>query len=71
MRMRAYDWVLADPDLHALQVPVFIADAGFNAGLVFDTRVFNPLDDVAPAQAGDSAAPNMQHMAVVKDFLLP
>lgn len=71
-RNSPYDWVIADPLLASQQVPVLIGDAGvFDAGLVFDTRVFTPLSDVAPAQAGDSAAPNMQHMAVVKDFLLP
>ncbi len=70
-RSNPYDWVLPDIDLAARQVPVVIGAAGYDAGLVFDTRVFNPLSDVAPAQAGDSAASNMQHMAVVKDFLLP
>jgi len=38
---------------------------------VFDSRVFQPLADVAPIQPGDSAAPNMQHMAIVRDFLVP
>jgi len=70
-RDRPYDWVLADPDLFALQVPVLVADAGFDAGLVFDSRVFTPLSAVPPVQLADSAAPSMQHMAVVKDFLLP
>jgi len=70
-RTQPYDWVLPDPDLYALQVPVWVGDAGYDAGLVFDSRVFTPLSDVAPAELGDSAAVNMQHMAVVKDFLLP
>jgi endonuclease/exonuclease/phosphatase family metal-dependent hydrolase len=71
-RNNPYDWVLADADLAALQVPVAIADGGlFDAGLVFDSRVFSPLGDVAPVLATDSSAVNMQHMAVVKDFLLP
>jgi hypothetical protein len=70
-RTQPYDWVMADADLYALQVPVRIGDAGYDAGLVFDSRVFNPISDVPPVLAGDSAAVNMQHMAVVKDFLLP
>ncbi len=70
-RNAPYDWVMPDPDLYALQVPVVVGAATFDAGLVFDSRVFNPLSAVAPVQAGDSAAQNMQHMAVVKDFLLP
>ena len=27
--------------------------------------------EIAPVQVGDSAATNMQHMAVVRDFLVP
>ncbi len=70
-RSSPYDWVIPDQDLFDHQVPVLIGAAQFDAGLVFDSRVFNPIADVAPAQTGDSAASNMQHMAVVKDFLLP
>ena len=70
-RTQPYDWVMADADLFALQVPVRIGATGYDAGLVFDSRVFNPLTDVPPVAVGDSAASNMQHMAVVKDFLLP
>ena len=70
-RNEPYDWVLADPDLDALEVPTEIGSQSFPAGLVLDTRVYSPLSDVAPALAGDSAAQNMQHMAVIRDFLLP
>ncbi len=70
-RNKPYDWVLADEDLAACAVPVRIGAKEFSKGLVFDTRVFQPLTDVSPAQPGDSAAPNMQHMAVVRDFLVP
>jgi len=35
---------------------------------VFDSRVYTPLSDVAPVLSTDSAATNMQHMAVVRDF---
>lgn len=67
-RTKAFDWLLADPDLAAVQVPVKIGAKTFTAGLVFDSRVYEPLADVAPIQATDSAATNMQHMPVVKDF---
>jgi endonuclease/exonuclease/phosphatase family metal-dependent hydrolase len=69
-RNKPYDWVLADRDLAVDAVPTRIGAAEFPQGLVFDSRSFRPLADVAPVQAGDSAAPNMQHMAVVRDFLV-
>lgn len=69
-RRKPYDWVLADPDLDPRQVPVTIGGATFPAGLVFDSRVYMPLGDVKPVLLGDSGAANMQHMAVVRDFLV-
>ena len=69
-RSKPYDRILPDADLLALQVPVAIGAQNFAAGLVFDSRVFTPLSAVTPVLLGDSGAPNMQHMAVVKDFLL-
>jgi hypothetical protein len=54
-----------------MAVPVVLADLKFPDGLVFDTRVFRELDGCAPAKREDSAAPMMQHMAVLRDFLLP
>ena len=70
-RNRPYDWVLASPPLDRHQVPVKLAGQEFPEGLVFDSRVFTPLDQLAPVQEGDSGLPQMQHMAVVRDFLLP
>lgn len=70
-RNKPYDWVLADRELAACAVPVRIGTAEFKGGLVFDSRVFQPLSDVPPAQRGDSGVTNMQHMAVVRDFLVP
>ncbi len=70
-RRRPYDWVLADAELEAHAAPVTIGAQEFPGGLVFDSRVFMPLADVPPVQPGDSAAPNMQHMAVIRDFLIP
>ncbi|MBS2028425.1 MAG: endonuclease/exonuclease/phosphatase family protein [Deltaproteobacteria bacterium] len=69
-RTRPYDWVLPTPELRALETPVAIGAAQFTGGLVVDTRVYTPLTDLAPALATDSGATGMQHMAVVRDFLL-
>jgi endonuclease/exonuclease/phosphatase family metal-dependent hydrolase len=70
-RSKPHDWLLADPDLSPLGVPVVVGQHAFASGLVFDSRVFTPLADVAPVQSSDSAAMNMQHMPVVRDFLVP
>lgn len=67
-RSKPYDWVLADADLHPFMVPVEIGSRSYPSGLVFDSRVFSPLGDVAPVLYSDSAATNMQHMAVVRDY---
>ncbi|MEL7141227.1 MAG: pre-peptidase C-terminal domain-containing protein [Cyanobacteria bacterium J06643_4] len=70
-RRRPYDWVFADEDLDPLEIPVAIGENSFPHGLVFDSRVYTPLADVAPVMVGDSGATNMQHMAVIRDFQLP
>ena len=70
-RTKPHDWVLPSPALRDLEAPVVIGSAHFNVGLVVDTRVYTPLADLAPALFGDSAASSMQHMAVVRDFLVP
>ena len=70
-RRKPYDWVLADAELHASQVATQLGSSTFATGLVVDTRIFDPLDAIAPAQESDSDATNMQHMAVVKDFTIP
>ncbi|MDY0062925.1 MAG: endonuclease, partial [Myxococcota bacterium] len=70
-RARPYDWLLADADLEARETPVRIGEASFPHGLVFDSRVYEPLTDVHPVLRTDSDAVNMQHQAVVRDFLLP
>ncbi len=69
-RQKPYDWVLASRCLFALQVPVAAGTGQYSGGLVVDTRVYNPIAELAPALASDSAATNMQHMAVVKDFVV-
>lgn len=70
-RSKPYDWLLADADLEAHQIPVRIGDDSFANGLVFDSRNYPDLDAVEPARQSDSGSVNMQHMAVVKDFTLP
>ncbi|AKQ68488.1 Endonuclease/exonuclease/phosphatase family protein [Myxococcus hansupus] len=70
-RNRPYDYVLVDNDLYAHQTAVVIGGSSFANGLVVDTRVYTPLADIAPALSGDSGASGMQHMAVIKDFLIP
>ena len=69
-RTKPYDWVLASPELRALEAPVHVGAAQFDAGLVIDTRVYMPIGDLFPAESADSGATGMQHMAVVRDFLL-
>lgn len=69
-RDKPYDWVLADDDLFPYQVPVEIGASVFASGAVIDTRVYDPLSEIAPAMVNDSDAPSMQHMAVIKDFFI-
>lgn len=68
---KPYDWVLADAELAPRQVATRIGPDTFPSGCVIDTRRFTPLSAIAPATLGDSGTPNMQHMAVVKDFRIP
>lgn len=70
-RSKPYDWVMASPSLRSLATSVVIGGRSFASGLIVDSRVYTPLSDIAPVKATDSAALNMQHMAVVEDFLLP
>lgn len=68
-RNKPYDWVMPNVALEKYLVPVSLG--GSTGGLVFDSRVYQDLNRVTPVMVGDSAAENMQHMAVVRDFLLP
>lgn len=70
-RNRPYDWVLASGLLDRHAVPVVLAGRSFPHGLVFDSRIFEPLGGVPPVQRNDSGVPFMQHMAVVRDFRIP
>lgn len=72
-RAKPYDQVLPDAALEGLETPVVISGHSFSyaEGLVFDSRVFTPLSAVSPVQFGDSGVSMMQHMAVIRDFLIP
>ena len=70
-RNKPYDWVMPNDSLNDLHVSVALGSETFPTGLVFDTRVYTPLSEAPPALSDDSAALNMQHMAVVKDFAIP
>lgn len=70
-RSKPYDWVLANSELDALKTPLIIGSSTYASGLVFDSSVYTPLDEVAPVELGDSHSKNMQHMGVARDFLLP
>lgn len=75
-----YDWILNDADLAQHQTPIdFVAGQSamtegrdrYSFGLVFDSTVFPNLDWVKPIFSSDSRAPGMQHLAVIKDYLVP
>ncbi len=70
-RTSPHDHVLADADLTPHAIPVVIGASTFPGGAVIDTRIYDPLADLAPAMMNDSGAPSMQHMAVVRDFDVP
>lgn len=67
-RTAPYDHVYASYTFSTNQVATVIGAASYPNGLVFDSRVYNPLSAVAPVQSGDSGVSGMQHMAVLKDF---
>ena len=70
-RNRPYDWVLARPSLDRHAVPVVLAGRRFPHGLVFDSRVFEPLEGRAAGATRRQRLAFMQHMAVVRDFRIP
>jgi len=70
-RSKPYDYVLPSFSLANHLTPVVLASHTLTNGLVFDSAAYKPLSDVAPVLIGDSHVSGMQHMAVVKDFLIP
>ena len=67
-RFRPYDFILPNGLLDARHVPVACYGYVFTNGMVFDTRLTWANGVPPPATAADSAAYNMQHMAVLKVF---
>ena len=65
-RSERYDYVFPNSAFNSNRVATTVGSRTFPDGLVFDSRIFSPLADVAPVLTGDSA--NLQHMAVIKDF---
>jgi endonuclease/exonuclease/phosphatase family metal-dependent hydrolase len=65
-RNHPHDYVLPSFSFTNLMTASVFPSHSFSNGLVFDSRVYIPLSDVAPVQFGDSS--NAQHMAVSKDF---
>jgi endonuclease/exonuclease/phosphatase family metal-dependent hydrolase len=69
-RTKPLDWVLANKTFHGLETPVVIGPRTFPNGLVFDARVPPPLQTTPVVSPQDSGAVNMQHMVVIRDFML-
>lgn len=70
-RTKPYDALFVDADLNRHRAAVVIGAESFANGLVVDPRVFTPIAAIAPATADDGNARSMQHMGVIKDFLVP
>lgn len=68
-RNHPHDYVLPSFSFTNLETASIFPSHAFPNGLVFDATVYTPLSDVSPVQYGDST--NAQHMAVIKDFLIP
>lgn len=68
-RNHPHDYVLPSFSFTNFETATVLSSQAFPNGLVFDSTVYTPLSDVAPVQFGDST--NAQHMAVLKDFLIP
>ena len=66
-----YDWVMPNNSLATYATPLVIGSNTHTNGLVFDSRDYTPLSAVSPVQSGDSGVTGMQHMAVMRAFLIP
>ena len=63
-----YDYVLPSFLLNARHATLTVGGIAFPEGMVFDSRIWNP--PPAPIQTNDSAGTDMQHLAVMKKFVL-
>lgn len=69
-RSKPLDWILFNEALQNMTAPVTIGSNSFPSGLVLDSRIYSPLDEIYPTRRDDSASPSMQHMGVVRDVVL-
>lgn len=69
-RTKPYDYVLPNPALDSNHVAVVIDNRAYPFGLVFDSAVWHDATLPPPILPGDSHVFGMQHMPVLKDFLL-
>lgn len=67
-RNRPYDYVLPNPALAPTHAPTVLADQKFPGGLVFDSRLWNPLP---PPVEWEDTVRDMQHLPVLKTFRVP
>ena len=68
-RNHPHDYVLPSFNLATFEATTVFPTHTYPSGLVFDSRVYSNLADFAPVQSADSGL--AQHMAVMKDFLIP
>jgi endonuclease/exonuclease/phosphatase family metal-dependent hydrolase len=68
-RNHPHDYVLPSFSLTNLETATAFPTHIYPKGLVFDSRVYSDLSDFYPVQSADSGL--AQHMAVMKDFLIP
>lgn len=69
-RTKFYDTVLVNAALQQYATGTDIGSLSFPHGLVLDPRVFTPIAALAPATAEDGRAAAMQHMGIIRDFML-
>ena len=67
-RNRPYDFVLPNPALAPYHAPTVLHGQRFPDGLVFDSRLWNPLPP--PVEWNDTAN-SLQHLPVLKTFRIP
>jgi len=67
-RNKPYDWVMPNHLLEDTHTDLIIGSNTFRNGMVFDSHVYTPLNEVEPIDYHDSHVSGMQHMAVMKAF---
>ena len=70
-RAERYDRLLMSFSLTNRLTPLVISNVTHADGLVFDSRVYSALTNVPPVLSGDSGVSGMQHMAVMRAFVIP